>query len=85
MRVKKSNPTPEQLSEREYAAMLFIQGYRSWRMPSIREISTAIGLSVSATHDLVKRLIEYGYLRLSYSQGRHARNIRVKRSVTPPQ
>lgn len=85
MRIKKTNPTPDQLSPREYAAMLFIQHYMTTRRqaPTIREIAGEIGLCVSATHDLVKRLEEYGYIvRWRYHDGsRMARGIRVKRPV----
>lgn len=83
MRVKKTNPTPEQLSAREYAAVSFIETYRVQRRrpPTYREISTAIGLSLSATHDLTERLIEYGYLKRMSTRSRSRRDLRVIRSV----
>lgn len=64
MRIKKINPTPEQLSEQERAAMLFIQAILSQRRhaPTMRETAAKIDLSLGAMADLVKRLIEYGYL-----------------------
>ncbi len=85
MRVKKTNPTPEQLSSREHAAMIFIENYLLFvkRAPTYRRISLEIDLSLSATHDLVKRLIEYGYLQERVSGwGRRLKyNLRVLRSV----
>jgi hypothetical protein len=83
MRVKKVNPTPEQLSPREYAAVRFIETYRlrQRHAPTYREISTAIGLSLSATHDLTERLIEYGYLKRISKWARKRRDLRILRSV----
>jgi DNA-binding MarR family transcriptional regulator len=85
LRIKKIHPTPEQLSEPEHAAMIFIEDYRAQKRkaPSTREISAVIGLSVSATHDLVRRLIDYGYLAPYPGRKRRARNIRLIRSVRP--
>jgi DNA-binding MarR family transcriptional regulator len=81
MRRKKINPTLDQLSPRERATLDYLQGYRKgrYRVPTIREISAHIDLSVSATHDLVKRLEEYGYVerRNWPSGGRKRRNIRL--------
>jgi DNA-binding MarR family transcriptional regulator len=82
MRIKKINPTPEQLSEQERAAMLFIQAITSQRRhaPTMREIAAEIDLSLGATADLVKRLIEYGYLqRRTRYQSR--RNLKVIRAI----
>ncbi|MBI5668030.1 MAG: helix-turn-helix domain-containing protein [Chloroflexi bacterium] len=82
MRVKKINPLPDQLSENEMMAMQFKEGYVTTkrRSPTTREISAAIHLSVSATHDLIQRLIEYGYLARKSRRQRH-RNYRVLRST----
>lgn len=85
MRSKKVNPTPEQLSASEYAAMQFIERFRANRhkSPTVREVQTAIGLSVSATHELLSRLVDYGYLtRRAWRDGRRMkRNLRVLKSV----
>lgn len=81
MRRKKINPPLDQLSPREQATLHYLQGYRSrYKAPSVREIAAAIGLSISATHDLIKRLEEYGYIeRRRKPNGRHKpRNIVVK-------
>jgi DNA-binding MarR family transcriptional regulator len=87
MRKKKLNPTPDQLSMPEQVAMYFIQRYVAElnQPPSVREIAEAIHLSVSATHDLIKRLIEYGYLAPRYTtHRRRVRNIMVKRPLERP-
>jgi DNA-binding MarR family transcriptional regulator len=82
MRTKKHNPTPEQLILPELKAMQFIEVYSAARrQPStVRDIADVINLSVGATHDLVNRLIEYGYLARK-TKRRSRRNITVKRSV----
>lgn len=85
MRSKKVNPTPEQLSASEYAAMQFIERFRADRRksPTVREIQQAIGLSVGATHELLSRLVAYGYIRrMAWQDGRRKkRNLRVLKSV----
>jgi predicted transcriptional regulator len=82
MRNKKINPTPEQLSDQERAAMLFIQAVLSQHRPAptMREIAAEIDLSLGASADLVKRLIEYGYLsrRTRYQS---PRNLKVMRAI----
>ena len=82
MRQKKVNPTPDQLSLPEMKTMIYIERYTEIRRqpPSIREIADMIGLSVGATHDLINRLIEYGYLARK-SNHRMRRNLVVKQSV----
>lgn len=81
MRIKKINPTPEQLSDYERAARLFIQVIISQHRPAptMREIAAEIDLSLGATADLVKRLIEYGYLtrRTRYQSPRNLKVIRA--------
>jgi DNA-binding MarR family transcriptional regulator len=84
MRIKKINPTIEELSEREYTAMIYIEHSITHRRrtPTIREIAEAIGLSTSATHDLVSRLIEWNYLKKrSTKPRRRKRDLAVTRSV----
>jgi predicted transcriptional regulator len=82
MRIKKINPTPEQLSDQERAAMLFIQAVLSQRRPAptMREIATEIDLSLGASADLVKRLIEYGYLSRR-ARFQTPRNLKVIRAI----
>ena len=86
MRVKRSNPCPNALSQTELFALVFIERYiakrRGGRSPSIREIANHIGLCPSATYDLVNRLIEWGYLGRR-DPDRRARNLVVIRSVIP--
>jgi predicted transcriptional regulator of viral defense system len=81
MRTRKDNPTPNELSDVEYKAMIFIEDYHAARrrVPLVREVQAAVGLSLSATHDLLSRLVEYGYLHRGPT-GRK-RNLRVVRSV----
>jgi DNA-binding MarR family transcriptional regulator len=84
MRIKKINPTIEELSKREYNAMIYIEHSITHRRrtPTIREIAEAIGLSTSATYDLVNRLLEWEYLKKrSNKPRRRKRDIMVKRSV----
>jgi len=83
MRIKKTNPTLEQLSQREQTALQFIQKYRETRRkaPSLREIAGHIKLSLGGTHELVNRLVEYGYLQKITRRQSH-RNLRVKRPDT---
>jgi DNA-binding MarR family transcriptional regulator len=84
MKVKRINPTVEELSKREYNAMIYIEHSitQRRRTPSIREIAEAIGLSTSATYDLVNRLLEWEYLkRRSNKPRRRKRDLMVKRSV----
>lgn len=83
MRVKKINPTPDQLSEAEYNAMLFIQRYRAekWQIPTIREIAAVIDLSPSAAHTLLARLVDYGYLARGKASYRRSRSFRIIRSI----
>jgi DNA-binding MarR family transcriptional regulator len=82
MRTKKHNRTPDQLSLPEFKAMQFIEVYIAARRqpPTVRDISDVINLSVGATHDLVNRLIEYGYLTRK-TKRRSRRNLVVRRSV----
>ncbi len=84
MRTKRINPQSEQLTSRERAAMRFIQAYmttsRFHQAPHYQEIQAAIGLSLGATHGLVQRLIEWGYLTRQ-SKYRSSRNLRVARAV----
>ena len=83
MRVKKILPTSDQLSPRERAAMKYIETYGPVhrRFPTIREIATAIGLSASATHTLISRLVGYGYLARWKSSHRCVRGFNVVRSI----
>lgn len=85
MRIQKVNPSPDQLSVPEYTAMCFIQRFRAQhqKSPTVREVQGAIGLSLGATHELISRLVEYGYLaRAAYRSGRRMRrNLRVLKSV----
>ena len=79
MRQKKVNPTPDQLSLPEMKTMIYIERYTEMRRqpPSIREIADMIDLSVGATHDLINRLIDYGYLARK-SNHRMRRNLAGK-------
>ncbi len=85
MRTRKVNPTPEQLSVSEYEAMRFIEHFKATRRqsPTVREVQNAIGLSLGATHELLSRLVEYGYIRrVAWRSGRRMkRNLRVLKSV----
>jgi DNA-binding IclR family transcriptional regulator len=82
MRTKRINPTPEQLTDRERAAMTFIQTYMTTHRlsPGIEEIQAAIGLSLGGTHGLLQRLLAWGYLgkRRKYAT---PRNLRVVRPI----
>jgi DNA-binding IclR family transcriptional regulator len=84
MRTKRINPEPEQLTERERAAMTFIQAYitdhRFHQAPTTEEIQAAIGLSLGGTHGLLQRLIEWGYLGKRYRFA-SPRNLRVLRQI----
>jgi hypothetical protein len=63
--------------------MIYIEDHLAARrrVPLVREIQAAVGLSLGATHDLLSRLIEYDYL----ARGRagQKRNLRVVKSVHP--
>ena len=62
---KKIKPTPTQLSDNEQAVQRFIERHMSEHRfsPTVREISAEVGLSVSGTHKVIQRLVEYGYLK----------------------
>jgi hypothetical protein len=84
MRVKKIDPSPDQLSPNERQAMIFIQAFiaAGRPAPSIREIADFVEVSVGAAQGIVKRLIDWGYLAKRYNRGyKTARNLIVKRSV----
>ena len=67
MKIKKINPTLDELSRRETDVLNFIQDYirnHRWHYPpSIREIAAHVDMSVGGTADVIRRLKDYGYLR----------------------
>lgn len=82
MRIKRIRPTPEQLTDREREAVIYIERYLAasrWKSPSIREIADHLGLSVGGTHELICRLVKWGYL--SWRSSNPRRGLHVKRSL----
>lgn len=83
MPYKKINPSPKDLSDNEKAVQRLVEQYiyDHRKSPTVREISTELGLSVSGTHKVIRRLEKYGYLKKrAWSDGRRMkRNLKVLR------
>ena len=87
MKLKKTQPGPDDLSPSEYAVMRFLQEYLDThpRPPTIRQIAEQVSLSTGGTADVVRRLEDYGYLvRRRGKSRRMVRSIRLKRCVPVP-
>ncbi len=75
-------PIPEQLTEHERAAIYFVQAYsRVYGLsPNFQEIHAELGLSMAATHGLLQRLREWGYLARRWDV-HMSRNLCVVREI----
>lgn len=82
MTTQQTIPTPEQLSEQERAALIFIQVYISTYgiSPDFHEIHAVLGLSMAATFGLLQRLRDWGYLARRWDV-HTSRNLRVVRPI----
>ncbi|MBZ0300575.1 MAG: MarR family winged helix-turn-helix transcriptional regulator [Anaerolineae bacterium] len=81
MRLRKIDPTPDQLSVREYQAMIYIEeDYTAHHdVPTVRDLMAALDMSLGGAKGLLDRLVDYGYLRRGCKNCR--RNFRIVKSV----